>query len=323
MIYGFFSNLFGKKKDETAEALAEMEAEGILTGAEHIEGIGKVEVIDENTPDHFGSWDPNNFEEYHRRSQEITDAEDKGDAQLKAVLAKYGCADYDEFERIQTTFLKHYAQDPRFFQAQLNLQTNQMQQQLQDAISPELLEPINGVSLEKYATLMAKMTQLGGDAAAGHKLLAENGLDQATFNAADQGWQARMRQAESMGSFGLMTEYGKYFASAGQGQFSGAAGASVGLKAGEVAATGEPCTFEKYCEIGAAQNVWAERGQDVNAMLKSTFDIDATGWSNLSAYWSQKFMSDYTMAEKFTKLTEQYEAQYRGAGGGQDDDLSF
>ncbi len=202
----------------------------------------------------------------------------------------------------------------------------QTKQIMQDAIKPEQLEPIGGVSLEVYATVSARVA---ADPSARPAILAEYGLDEARFNAADQGWQARMRQAEDpMAAAAIAGEYGKYFAAAGQGQYGATAQASAGHigmhgQVGGPGAAAEPCTLERYAEIMGAQAAWSDQGRDVNAMLQSQFGMTALDWSNMSTYWSMKMATDYQLAQRLTDLQAQYEQRYRGAGGGPDDDLSF
>ncbi len=327
-VAGFFANLFGgKKKSKKGKKRAKAAP---VSGVEHIGGGVAVHSIGAHTPDFWGGWDPNDLETFVARSSQMNAARNTGDqAQIAALLAEWGLADLNSWDAVENTYIKHYNDDPRYTQAQVNLAMNQQKAEMAAAVSPEQLAPCEGVDIQTYATVMARKMQLT-DPSQVHALLAEYGLDEARFNLADQQWQARMRQADDpMAMAAIATEYGKHFAAAGQGQY-GAAGqaAAPGMEmnaaAGAAPAAGaEPCTLERYAEIQAAQTVWSQQGQDVNAMLQQVFGMTAMDWSNMGAYWSQKFMSDYTLMEKMMKIQEQYEAKYRAGSAGPDDDLSI
>src|SRR4051812_39067803 len=54
------------------------------------------------------------------------------------------------------------------------------------------LEPIAGISLERYAELAAKMADCNGDLEVCAQIAAQNGVDRPTWQAAMDGWNARM-----------------------------------------------------------------------------------------------------------------------------------
>src|SRR5690606_30259746 len=122
----------------------------------------------------------------------------------------------------------------------------------------------------------------------------------------------------------LLTEYGTYFGQAGQGAYGATAAANAGhagvLNDGRGAIGAEPCSLERYAEIGGAQSAWAQQGRDVNAMLAQQFGISALDWSNMSQYWSAKIAGDYRVGLRFSELQTHYEQAY-GGGGGYDADL--
>ena len=61
------------------------------------------------------------------------------------------------------------------------------------AANPDMFAPIDGVSMETYATLTATVAS-GLDAAGWAALLAQHGIDQATWERANAGWTAKMGQ---------------------------------------------------------------------------------------------------------------------------------
>jgi hypothetical protein len=121
--------------------------------------------------------------------------------------------------------------------------------------------------------------------------------------------------------------YSEAFGNAGAGQYgaAGQAGAAVlGGQSVQAAGGAEPMSFERYCEIQGAMTAWSKTGQDVNAMLKHTFNMTAVDFSTVSMWWMSHMQSDLSYFDKHSKLTEKYEAQYSaGAPAGADDDLSF
>jgi hypothetical protein len=189
----------------------------------------------------------------------------------------------------------------------------------------DLLEPIEGVTVEQYAQLAA---QKGAGISQEDfvKLLAQQGMDLEKFGRVEKGWNDRM---SADASATVATAYGTAYASAGAGQFGAAGAAAGGFSTTAAGVTGAPAQgeapipFEKYCEIQGAQTAWSATGQDVNAMLQATFNMNATDFSNLSAFFMSQMTADMNMMQQYTELCAKYEAQYKGGGGGGDDDIEF
>ncbi len=172
------------------------------------------------------------------------------------------------------------------------------------AADPTLLAPVEGISVEVWAQAAVAMTKLpaGATAADVNKMLATHGMDRAKWDKINDGWMAKM-QGDVTGA--IATKYGA--------AFSGAQGATADGP--------EPCTFDKFCEVGAAQAMWAEQGLDVNAQLQKVFGIKATDWSLYGSYWSPRMSKDIAMARKYSELDAKYRQKYKGAA--MDDDLSL
>lgn len=171
---------------------------------------------------------------------------------------------------------------------------------------PTLLQPEDGVTIDQWAGASAAMAGLGSSATMAQvaETLAKFGLDKAKYDKANVAWQAKMQRDTT---FVIATKFGEAF-SAAQGQGAGA---------------GEPCTFDKFCEVMAAQAAWAESGLDVNAQLQAVFGINAAEYSKYSSYWSPKMASDIAMVRKQQELDTKYRAKYQGAASTADDDLSI
>jgi len=180
------------------------------------------------------------------------------------------------------------------------------------AADPNLLAPVDGVSVDQWAGAAATLMSLGGEATPQQvaEALAKFGLDKAKYDAANAGWQAKM-QGDTTGA--IATKYGEAFTQASAG--AGVAGAA------QAASGQEPVSFEKYVEVMAAQSAWAEQGLDIQAQLKQTFGIEIGTYSAWAAYWSPKMATDIALSTKYSELEAKYKAQYSVASP--DDDLSF
>ena len=280
--------------------------------------------------DDWGGWDPYNHEEFWYRLKNIEKAgNDGGDAACDAKCREYGLQNWAHMVRVRDTFNRYFGHDHNFMQAAFNANNRATREWMNAGVQQNagILEPVEGISLQVYATTQARAAQTGGDMGKWHALLAESGMDAAKWDRVNGEWMRRMSgQAGDMNAtMALLTEYGKYFGMAGQGQYGAAAAANAGqagtLNQGQGAVGGEPCTLERYAEIMGAQSAWAQQGRDVNAMLKKQFNMTAIDFSNISQYWSAKIGGDYRVAVQLGDLQTQYEQQYMAQGGNFDDDL--
>lgn len=286
---------------------------------------------DDGDADDWGGWDPNNHEEFWYRLKAIEMAGNQGgDDACDAKCREFGLRDWAHMTRVRETFNKYFGHQHEFIQAAMNAGSRAQREAMGAAVSQNsaILEPVEGVDIRMYATVQARAGTIGNDMSKWAGILAENGLDQAKWERVSAEWTRRMSgQAGDMNAtMALMTEYGKYFGMAGQGQHGAAAAANAGqagnLNYGQGATGPEPCTMERYAEIGGAQSAWAQQGRDVNQMLQQQFGMTAMDWSNLSQYWSAKIAGDYRVALQISDLQTKYEQQYKAQGGSFDDDLN-
>ena len=202
-------------------------------------------------------------------------------------------------------------QRDEFMNAALKARHSQMdgQRAAAAAADPNLLAPVAGVSVEKWAAVSAQVGSMGQGATQQQydHLLAQNGLDRATWDATNAGWQAKM-QGDTTGA--IAVKFGEAFSAGAGAQAAGGGGAG-----------GEPCTFEQYVEIMAAQACWSEQGYDVNAKLPEVFGIDAATYGHFSTYWGPKMGTDMALMQRYSELDAVYRQKYAGAG--MDDDLSL
>ncbi len=297
----------------------------------------EAEEEDQEDADDWGGWDPNDWQGYWYRLKAIEMAGNQGgDEACDAKCREYGLRDYSHMQRVRDTFTKHFGDRHEFTQAamQANTQATREVHAAAASANQEIFAPVEGVNLELYATTQAKAATIGNDMGKWSQILAQAGFDQAKWERVSAEWNRRMSgqaTGDMSATMALLTEYGKYFGQAGQGQYGASAVANAGvagnLNDGSGAVGGEPCTLERYAEIGGAQSAWAQQGRDVNAMLSQQFGMNALDWSNISQYWSAKFMEDYRIAARYgdllTHYTEQYTVRSAAGGGGQDNDIDI
>lgn len=249
------------------------------------------------------------------------------DDEYAAALKKHGFRNRNHWKRVEHTFLRHYGSDPEFTNAALIARQEGTRDAMRNAVKPGMLDPIEGVSLQVYASIAAQQLSVQGPAFV--KLLAKHKLDEAKFARVAEGWQARMADAsDPMAAAAIATEYGKAFAGAGVGQYGASAAAaseSMGIndkvagKNAKGAAGG--MSFDKFVEVMTAQSCWAQQGKDANVMLKKVFNMNAADWSNASAMWSQKLSTDVTLVSQFGALQAKYTQKYMAGVEDADGDL--
>lgn len=66
------------------------------------------------------------------------------------------------------------------------------------------MEMINGISIEKYAELCAKMNDVFKDKEACIKIAGSEGITRENWNAAHEGWQFRITDPSDMGKTASM-----------------------------------------------------------------------------------------------------------------------
>jgi len=146
------------------------------------------------------------------------------------------------------------------------------------------LEPIAGISLERYAELCAKMAQCGGDLEVCARIAAENGVDRPTWEAAMNGWNGRMYDPTHAATVAL---------------------AYMPLYQAALSKYGGPratATMDEYLEMLAMINT------DLKGEIKrpvpfepmyERFGIDAPKWSQISTDWVEKLGKDPQLAKSF------------------------
>jgi hypothetical protein len=287
--------------------------------------------------DEFGPLSQGQLDEFFFHMFEIEDNQ-PDPAKQKALLQKFGYQHREHYEWVKLSFLKYYgtpsgsgldmyvwsSSDVQSRMMAARMKQTQSKQNDFAAQNSELLAPVEGVTVEQYAGIAARQAS-GLSMPDFQALLAQNAMDQAKWDRVSGEWVRRMSMDTTAT---IATIYGRAFSGAGAGadgqaRAAGAAAMAATGASGQmhVAGGGEPCSFEKYCEIGGAQQAWSASGKDVNAMLKQAFNISALDWSNMSSYWMTRMMADISMMTKMTEMQQYYAQKYASAKA--DQDLSF
>lgn len=148
------------------------------------------------------------------------------------------------------------------------------------------LEPIAGISLEYYAELAAKMADCNGDLEVCARIAGENGVDRPTWQAAMDGWNARMNDPVTAGEVAL---------------------AYMPLYQAALATFGGPratATLDEYAEMLCMINTELKEG-DVRPVpfepMYERFGINPPKWSQISTDWVEKIASDPEFGAEFAE----------------------
>lgn len=159
-----------------------------------------------------------------------------------------------------------------------------------DMSGPEF-EPINGVSLEQYAELLVEMSDVGEDEAGCIAIAEARGVARADWEAAKEGWTARMADAalENRVSHGFL----KYYAPAMDCKRGGA----------------EPISLEEYVRIFAETSFRKDPDDpskqiDREVVLREN-NLTSNRWNECLVYWSPK-VSDASnpIYQKYSQLID-------------------
>lgn len=164
------------------------------------------------------------------------------------------------------------------------------------------LSPIAGISLERFAELCVKMKDCGGDLEVCARIAGENGVDRPTWDAAMNGWNARMTDPATAGQVAI---------------------AYMPIYQAALAKWGGPpvtATLDEYIEMSALINTDTQeprkRPTDFDSMY-ARFNIDVNGWSQISTYWVGELTKDPQLGSEYgTKVrarVKELDEQFLGA----------
>jgi hypothetical protein len=239
-------------------------------------------------------------------------------SRYEGLVKTLGYRDATHRAMVHATFMRHYGDflvTPQGQQlvtkAAMRAMNERMKYMTAGAAAGGMLDPIEGVSLQVYAGLQAKQASVKPEEF--QQMLAKHQMDMPKWERVAKGWIDRMSR-DTTGA--VATEYSKAFMGGAQNQYAAAGQAAADVMAqGQMglsgpAASAEPVSFDKYCEISGAMQAWTKQGKDISAMLDKTFKISAMDVSSIGMYWSQKMMADLSMFDQQSRLMAQYEQKY-------------
>lgn len=167
-----------------------------------------------------------------------------------------------------------------------------------------ILDPVEGISLDQWASANAKLAS-GGNS---DEVCKSLGIDAPKWDRVNQEWLTRMKNDTS---FTISTKYAAAFNQSASGNLGSGSGISA-----------DSYPFEKYIEAMVAQDVLGKQGRDAQDVLKD-FGMTVSDYSNVSSYWSGKMMTDFSLAMQMQTLMNQYKAKYESMKTDSHSDLEF
>jgi hypothetical protein len=71
-------------------------------------------------------------------------------------------------------------------------------------------------------------------------------------------------------------------------------------------------TLDRCCEIQGAMQAWSATGQDVNAMLQSTFQMNAAEFSAAHTWWLTNLTANMARFPEYTAKCDAAQKKYEG-----------
>lgn len=155
-------------------------------------------------------------EEFWIKVYELEQAQEESLAAFRKVLAANGFMSEGHFTWVRERFVERHGPDTNFAQAMMDARKAHDRQKARKAVGLGLLEPIEDITLEVYATIQARRKLLpAGDAVAFEELLDEYQLSPKRLARIHEGWVARMNDpVNAIASASVSAEYRKYFEAA-------------------------------------------------------------------------------------------------------------
>jgi hypothetical protein len=242
-------------------------------------------------------------------------------AKLRTIFDEYGIRNEQHWHQVEATVERFrktpaakaaYGSDSDIEQLRMNAlrewEKGQREARAEGELAP-LLQPVEGVSIEQYGAVNARIAQGVPLATA----LKDSKIPKAKWNRASAAWLKRMKEDKT---FTVSAAYGKAYVAAGQGQFgSEGRDAANAMAAGGKLSGKEPFSFEKWVEIMQHQSVAYQHGVPAAKVLKE-YKMNASDWATASAWWSEKLnresmKNDGEMLKKLNEYTEKYQKQYK------------
>lgn len=222
-------------------------------------------------------------------------------AALVPLCVELGYQDYWQYLRVYFTFLKYYAKEkeptklrylsftePDFSNAIMSSQgiAQRFKAKRALAANPQLLEPIDGVTVDRWAEIHTHKAHK--EHVALPELLAGFQLDVARWEAIDAGWTQRCSE-DVDGALGLEFRIGQ--AQHSQGRYAASARAAAAAMRGDTGQLlgNEPMSQDEYNKLTLDMQSWAMQGLDASAKAKTELGITQGDLQDLALYWNTRW----------------------------------
>jgi hypothetical protein len=150
-------------------------------------------------------------------------------------------------------------------------------------------DPINGISLERYAELGAEVADHTNDPEAQARVVGALGVSRADWEAAQKGWTARMQDMALMGQ--VATRFMPLYQ------------AALAKKKGSV-----EVSYDDWVTLNAAVRAYGvERGL-------ATYGLDMATWAQLSGTWNGRMAANMMQFASFHPTVDAEAQRLRGGG---------
>jgi hypothetical protein len=186
------------------------------------------------------------------------------------IQSRFEIRDRSHWQDVKDNMYQRLSAKYGSFEAVMQMEMNWRQAQMQraqqnvtaSAAASGLLNPVEGITLEKWAAMNAAI--VGG---ANHEdLLRGAAIDGARWQRVSDEWNARMSRDTS---FAITTVYGNAFQAASQGKYAAyVKEANAARAANRDVSMAPPVSVEQYFEILHSQSLASNAGKDPVAALK-------------------------------------------------------
>jgi hypothetical protein len=275
----------------------------------------------------LAGFDPDDEEAFfhamlHMESEGMFGGTDESRAE---ICERYGIRDRLHWQTVRdsvfSVLARKYGSYEEAVQREMNWRQGQMQNhmsgQVAKAAASGELNPVEGISLEKWAAINAAI--VGG---ANHEdLLRGQGIDQARWDRINAEWNARMARDTT---FAVAKIYGEAFQNASKGKYAEhVREANAARAANRDLQCALPMTYEAYYDLLLQQAYASKRGEDPIAALKAC-NLSVVDWTDLGTVMGYAFHRDAVRNwNTYQEIHQRLDAKYAAMNPGVKPDLDI
>lgn len=240
-------------------------------------------------------WEDLSEMDIYKRMEVIMDEynEADGDDDLEdAIFPKHGFEDASHYEEFKTATMQERAEKDgvSITQAAMSQNSDRIADVVQTAIDAgqENIQPFEGVSLRDWAKANASFASTGSV----DEALKITNKDKAGWDKVNEEWTTRMTNDTT---YVISQIYAEAFNASATGNLGGADDINA-----------ENFPYERYIEVGVAQDLLCQQGKDAQEVL-AMFDLTAVDWSNAASFWHKEFTNN---VDKYLPLDNEYRKKY-------------